>query len=271
MKFWTVIFVLFLTACSGRTISKTTVPLISASIPAPTSLADLTAIATQAPISTLSVAESNELIKELILRNGGCRLPCFWGITPGITEWSEAKNFLATFAEIREGKFYSIKIQDPEYHQVNLIEFTVQDGIVVEVVAGLPITRNFTIDKLLTNYGKPDGIYLLTYKNSPASPIPAFLALNYQHQGILVEYEFASEKINDNEFLICSQPLGPNMWLRSSQETLTDLDINQSVLGAEPSYTLRKIDEISNISIDEFFNDFKGSSACFITPINVWP
>jgi hypothetical protein len=225
----------------------------------------------ETPMPTLSVEESTKFIKELLLNNGGCKLPCFWGIVPGTTEWNNAKVFLKTFAEIREGIYYSIKIQDPEYPRVNLIEFKVQEGIIVEVVAGPPITRNFTVDKILIDYGKPEEVYLLTYKNAPASPVPAFLVLNYQHQGILAQYEFASEKINDIEFSICSQPIGPSMWLRSPKKMLTELEINQSVLGPEPSYTLRKIDEVSDISVEEFYDKFKGSSACFITPINIWP
>jgi hypothetical protein len=225
----------------------------------------------ETPLPTLSVAESTKFVEELLLNNGGCKLPCFWGIVPGITEWNNAKAFLKTFAEIREGRYYSIKVQDPEYPRVNLIEFKVQEDIIVEVVAGPPITRNFTVDKILIEYGVPEEVYLLTYRNAPAFPIPAFLILNYQNQGILVQYEFASEKINDTEFSICSQPIGPSMWLRSPKKMLTELEINQSVLGSEPSYTLRKIDEVSNVSTEEFYEKFKGSSACFITPINIWP
>lgn len=225
----------------------------------------------ETPLPTLSVAESTKFIKELLLNNGGCKLPCFWGIVPGTTEWNSAKVFLKTFAEIREGKYYSIKIQDPEYPRVNLIEFKVEEGIIIEIVAGPPVTRNFTVDRMLIEHGKPEEIYLLTYRNAPTTPTPAFLVLNYQHQGILAEYEFASEKISDTEFLICSQAIGPSMWLRSSQKTLTELEINQSVLGPEPSYTLRKIGEVSDISVEEFYNVFKGSLACFKTPINIWP
>ncbi len=187
----------------------------------------------ETPLPTLSAPESVKFYKGLLLNNGGCKLPCFWGIVPGTTEWNTAKAFLETFAEVREGKYYSARIQDPEYPWSIVIQFEVQEGIIVEVIVGPTVTSNFTIDKLLIDYGKPEEVYLLTYRNAPAFPLPAYLVLDYRHQGILAKYEFTSEKINDNEFLVCSQPVGPNMRLRSSEKMLTELEINQSVPGPE--------------------------------------
>lgn len=222
-------------------------------------------------LPTLSVVDSAEIVNDLLLYNGGCKLPCFWGVVPGTTEWNTAKAFLQTFAEIREGKHYSIKVRESEYHHTSLIEFNVEKNVIIEITVGLPFTRNFTIEKVLTDYGKPDEVYLLTYRNSPTNPIPSFLILSYQHQGILAQYEFESQKVNDNDFLICSQPIGPSLWLRSPQKMLSDLEINQSVFGEEPSLILQKIDEVSDITIEKFYNEFKENSACFYTPINIWP
>jgi hypothetical protein len=225
----------------------------------------------ETPLPTLSAPESTEFIKELLLNNGGCKLPCFWGLVPGTTEWNTAKAFLETFAEVEEGKYYSARIQDPEYPWDIVINFKVQEGILVKVLVGPTVTSNFTIDKLLIDYGKPEEVYLLTYRNAPAFPTPAYLVLDYRHQGILAKYEFTSEKINDNEFLVCSQSVGPILWLRSSEKMLTELEINQSTLGYEPSFKLRKIDEVSDISVDEFYDEFKRPPACFTTPVDIWP
>jgi hypothetical protein len=221
----------------------------------------------ETPLPTLSAPESTEFIEELLLNNGGCKLPCFWGIVPGTTEWNTAKAFLETFAEVKEGKYYSARIQDPEYPRTHVINLKVQEGMLVEVGVGPIVMRNFTIDKILIDYGKPEEVYLLTYRNAPAFPLPAYLVLDYRHQGILAKYEFTSEKINDNEFLVCSQPVGPDMRLQSSEKMLTELEINQSV--PRPEY--RKIGEVSDLSIDEFYDEFKRPSACFTTPVDIWP
>jgi hypothetical protein len=232
---------------------------------------NLRAPETKTPMSTLSPAERAEFIKELLVSNGECKLPCFWGVFPGTTDWNDARNFLRTFGEVREGDHYSVTIRDPDDVRDSLIEFRVEEGIVTEINAGSSVTGNFTIDKVLNEYGKPERIYLLTFKNSPSSITPAFSVLDYQNQGVLVEYEFVSNKINDTEFSICTEPTGPNLWLRSPGQMITDQDINHLVLGAEPAYSLRKIDNVTDITIEEFHNEFKGSPACFITQINIWP
>lgn len=226
---------------------------------------------TKTPISTLSPAERAEFIKELLVSNGECKLPCFWGVFPGTTDWTDARNFLRTFGEVKEGKYYSVTIRDPDGVRDSLIEFKVEEGIVTEINAGPSVTGNFTIDKVLNEYGKPERIYLLTFKNSPSSITPAFLVLDYQNQGVLVEYEFVSNKINDTEFSICTEPTSPNLWLRSSEQMITDQDINHLVLGAEPAYSLRRIDDVTDSTIEEFYNEFKGSPACLSTQIDIWP
>jgi hypothetical protein len=49
----------------------------------------------QIPFSTLTltkVAQQHANIVQLLETNGGCELPCWWGITPGITTWEEVNH-----------------------------------------------------------------------------------------------------------------------------------------------------------------------------------
>jgi hypothetical protein len=46
---------------------------------------------------TLPAEEMDETIQALIATNGGCFLPCWWGITPGVTSWDDANHFLLQF------------------------------------------------------------------------------------------------------------------------------------------------------------------------------
>lgn len=46
------------------------------------------------PQPTLTRIEQESYIKELLKTNGGCNLPCWWGIKPGETSWREAELFL---------------------------------------------------------------------------------------------------------------------------------------------------------------------------------
>jgi hypothetical protein len=53
---------------------------------------------TWAPLPTLPPDEANALLLDLVETNGGCQFPCWWGITPGETDWLTAAQFLSTFS-----------------------------------------------------------------------------------------------------------------------------------------------------------------------------
>lgn len=55
-----------------------------------------TAIPTVQPVPTLSVLEEGALLSELMADNGGCELPCWWGISPGQTAAQAAKSMFAS-------------------------------------------------------------------------------------------------------------------------------------------------------------------------------
>jgi hypothetical protein len=52
---------------------------------------------TWTPLPTLNAENVKQLLADLLGNNAGCRLPCFWGITPGKTTWQEASTFLESF------------------------------------------------------------------------------------------------------------------------------------------------------------------------------
>lgn len=52
-----------------------------------------TATPTQQP--TLTLQEREKIIIDLMSTNAGCSLPCWWGITPSVTEWKVAEKFLS--------------------------------------------------------------------------------------------------------------------------------------------------------------------------------
>src|SRR5688572_13990138 len=43
---------------------------------------------------TMTTDEAKRLVRDLLENNAGCKLPCWWGITPGKTTWSEARQIL---------------------------------------------------------------------------------------------------------------------------------------------------------------------------------
>ena len=89
----------------GQTQTKTITATKTSPAPKPTVFATEkvlptftpTSVSTLTPLPTLSQRDAHDLIQALLQNNGGCRLPCWWGITPGQTDWNTARQFLDTF------------------------------------------------------------------------------------------------------------------------------------------------------------------------------
>lgn len=107
------LFVTMITGCTQTTestiISSATAPvlLVSAS-PTETMPPTLTPTATGIPtpaftpttVPTLPAEDARKRLLELLATNEDCRLPCLWGITPGKSNYHEARNILMPLSSI---------------------------------------------------------------------------------------------------------------------------------------------------------------------------
>lgn len=78
------------------------------------SLASQNTIETMMPASYLSQVNQERLL-QLLFTNGGCNLPCFWGMEPGETSWDFAKAFLGTFNTINTDTLWYEDNHTPAY------------------------------------------------------------------------------------------------------------------------------------------------------------
>jgi hypothetical protein len=67
---------------------------------------------------------TKENIIALLENNGGCELPCFWGIIPGKTSWSDASYWLQDITNIYEDQVFYEDGNLPAY----LLAFTLNDA-----------------------------------------------------------------------------------------------------------------------------------------------
>jgi hypothetical protein len=65
--------------------------------PRPTNTPTFTPTLTWTPLPTLPSQQTRAKIEELLETNGGCELPCWWGITPNETAWPETLHFLRPY------------------------------------------------------------------------------------------------------------------------------------------------------------------------------
>ena len=196
------------------------------------------------PLVTLSGTEFNQLVSELLLNNAGCQYPCWWGITPGKTSWSEANHFLASFVEVTPFGSTNGAGHVP-FEITYLVKYPLQnergrggfnvnvfiDQIKTIFVGTDSTNKSSLLHQVLTNYGSPDQIYIQTHRNAPSNDIPLILVLFYPSKNFLVAYELNAYADND-ELVSCANGESPGLWIWSddvivNQQRISGLDLRR--------------------------------------------
>ncbi len=249
----------------------------------PTRTFTTTPMPTWTQIPTLTSAEAEAKILDLLLNNAGCKLPCWWGITPGVTTWNEANHFLEAFTDIDgpslQGigdtlyKGYSAKFHLSERN--GLINLITVDNVVIELALSPDVSKfGHQLPNLLSNNGKPDQIWIAPMPETPGGPW-FYLVLYYPEQGILAEYSgAASLQIKTGSdgkpiitgIKICPVGIGPELWLKTPN-TLSGVYDNPALGGPDFTSLLRQID-ITGMNINDFYNRFRNAdnTTCFVVP-----
>ena len=81
--------------------AKTIIPPALEPISTSTITPTPTLLPTSTPWPTLSPEEAEKMVLGLFENNGGCELPCWWGITPGVTTLQEAQDKIPILAPPR--------------------------------------------------------------------------------------------------------------------------------------------------------------------------
>lgn len=116
---------------SSRLKTITPVPLLTSmpKIPTPTLTSTETSpTLTPTLVPTLSIEDMRALILGFMQNNGGCDLPCLWGLTPGQTDLGGLSMFLEQFGEVQTAK---TKLHKSDYDRVGGIDlFVSQENLV---------------------------------------------------------------------------------------------------------------------------------------------
>ncbi len=75
----------------------TSTPTPSPTIPTYTSTTTLLPTPTQLPV--FSTTEAQDVLSQFVINNGGCQLPCVFGLTPGVSDISSSGSILRYFQE----------------------------------------------------------------------------------------------------------------------------------------------------------------------------
>ncbi len=317
LKILVIYCILFLVGCSNPTALPTTITNTTATLPTHTSpmpsqvlpssapeetlSTPPTAISTPTwtPIPTLSSEMSQITLVNLYSNNGGCQIPCWWGIAPGLTSWVQAneilvpmsvgplyssngKNGITMYAFTYrvpkgvdfptalniEGDYYSNYFDPTLFVQNNTV-------LAIELNTGW-ISQDFdySLVGLLKMLGQPDEIWLRLITDETSDYGPRYdIRLFYRTKGILLSSGGNATRQGE-KLLVCPQvywedKFPPSVILWSPILNMTFEDFNDNLLGdMRKTYSaeyvlLENVTESFNVA--DFYETYlePGTAACF--------
>lgn len=231
------------------------------------------------PFPTLSWFQAFE---KLYKSEFECNTPCLWGITPGISTWTETEQFVNQFhtsiykfdSNIKNNKitktissdiynWYVINPLNTDYYAS--VDFEVQNNIVTGIKVDPELVWYlYPIDKLLEEYGEPNEILVEIDEASSATHNFADVYVLYE-KNILVNYSFSRLKENDSLNLCLLDYFFENL-ISEKQMILwapnTELNFDFTIL--------KPLEKVSEISIGAFYETFREGNKCFEISKETW-
>jgi hypothetical protein len=246
----------------------------------------LTSTKTRTP--TLSSEQIGTQVSEYLTDNGGCKLPCWWGIVPGETSWETAENILAPIASDRFGwktgkdfgaAFYFQYIPNPDlpdYYDLSL-DLQIRDNVVTQIgINYFGSLAKYDISQLLKDYGKPDEVRVVAANTGND---PRFTTYNgvgmfvlYYDQGFMAYYGIYGTKSNDI-IQACFQESGYlDLWHPGDANTLLEYGKLFDTVTAENLDFIRPIEDVTVMNMDGFYQIFTSrENPCLWIDQRNWP
>ncbi|MBL1196819.1 MAG: hypothetical protein D8M60_20900 [Chloroflexi bacterium] len=216
--------------------------------------------------------------------NGGCKLPCWWGITPGKSNWEETRAFFEKFSMlIYEEKDVKVIRNDSEveldYHGIEyklsssyensyIIIWTqndIVDSISVNKIEGS--TGFFVLSDVVKHFGNPDRIWINARETSKEKWMVAYDFV-YDKQKFVIRYFSFDGQEEDGMITACFQEAS-GLELFSENEILSRDTIYQQQLIKIIELDLA---EFSESRLQEFISSVENSDEefCIQTLLRFW-
>ena len=207
-------------------------------------------------------------LKDILQNNNGCKLPCWWGITPGKTTWAEAKQFLDSFTLYSYGargdpngyQVAEFLMPFPEDMGTISYPFGFRDGV-IEDIFGIyfgNLTASYNLVEILNTYGLPDDILVSAYYEPRYSDYMTEVAVFYLQKGILVTYFDSDGDTNGDVIKKCPQKATYpwlDLWAPSLELTIDEAASRYLDMRNWPPY--RSLQDSTGMSIETFYQTFK--------------
>ncbi len=218
--------------------------------------------------------------------NGGCALPCWWGIELGHSSFEEvvqrysSLGALITIREFESGRSrITALFIDPQIENGTQVRhtFRAQDNIIIEAEIQVDIQPNYQIEPLLQQLGQPAEIWMWTIPTPREGVLPASLRLYFPEDGVLMAYAVFARR-QDEVVQLCFDSQGstilllwqPAIWDPDSNKGLLERAMESSELTVEGFYPL---EAVSNWDVAQLYTVLRNPEhqECLETPASLWP
>jgi len=308
-----ILVTVFIVSCaqvtnSPQTPSRPTPTLVVNTV---TSTFTLTPGPTNTPtaIPILSVELAHVRLLGFLANNGGCRLPCLWGITPGSSTSQESRDMLAslvnpglpprlssnpgsidlTYADEDSATSINLRFLYGDDGIVSRVGFLAQeekriivsngDGMIQDVFDSKTFgerVRAYMLPQVLTEQGIPAAVLLQTY-GSQVEDGGFEIVLFYPNQGLLVHYTTQMQTVG-NKVRGCLAnahvefelyPIGNPA---SFSQYLAETQWSGLWPVSEDNPSWRPIEKAIPMTLEQFYETFRQpTDKCIETPTKLWP
>lgn len=279
--------------------TMTSIPLLTPSL-----AVSATSTVTPTLIPTLPMQEAQAKFLKLLSNNGGCELPCLWGIVPGESSYSGAQAILSPLGSVsdftafkaglgsispylREGDLETYTtidfIANSDRDTVNSIAFSAEahrpfeqggyEDVFDSKFFGEKVSA-YTLANVLTEQGIPSSVMIATFGGPlTRGGTGGFdILLLYPDQGILVNYKTQMHLLEANVHG-CPQNAYVRMELYPPGQPDSFFEgLKQTDWAVRMSLDYRRLEEVTSMSIQEFYETFREpTDKCIETPAKLWP
>ncbi|MBM3153187.1 MAG: hypothetical protein FJZ96_13455 [Chloroflexi bacterium] len=259
-----------------ESVSTTPSPSNTPTLVAEPSATPKTPSPTASPQATLSPEEAQEFIINLLETNGGCELPCLWGIYPGVSTVAETTAFFRVFTPefyFTESGF-AVFMDLPEYltPDVAAINFFTSKGMISHILSySIQGAGIFQLPFILTHYGQPEEVWVQTFSpNLGESRVSFSVIAFYGKQGFAADWQGSGIVVGKMIHGCINNQPSLNTWFPSPDiSTISDTSRLFDPILPGGSLRLLEASGMDEVTFYESFKDVQGA-VCLDTPMNLW-
>lgn len=266
------------TAVASSTFTLEATPMATATMmPSPTRILTPTATPTITPLPTLSIVEEGDFLSMLMASNGGCELPCWWGVVPGETTSQEGRDMFVSqgidrWSVTSDNTYATMGLGYPSQDNLShsqdvFLWFELKNNIIqyIRIEAAYKYEESLNVFRqdwnqyklsgVLDRFGIPSHVRLFHEGNSPYYT----LGVSYVTLGIEIRYDILPESLESGR--VCADMERTDVIYL----TLFPPEHTDEIPGISPnldSYETESWPAVTGLDLESFYNIFIEDLAC---------